>query len=55
MSQPIVLTTAQQKVYSLYPNVFQINKGDNLANIFNIDNVYLILDILIFAKMLQYN
>ena len=40
MSQPIVLTTAQQKVYSLYPNVFQINKGDNLANIFNIDNIY---------------
>ena len=29
MSQPIVLTTARQKVYSLYPNVFQINKGDN--------------------------
>ena len=56
MSQPIVLTTAQQKVYSLYPNVFQINKGDNLANIFNIDNVYFDFGhTLIFAKMLQYN
>jgi len=40
MSQPISLTTAQQKVYSLFPNVFEVNKGDNLANIFNIDNIY---------------
>ena len=40
MSQPIVLTTAQQKVYTLFPNVFELNKGDNLANIFNIDNIH---------------
>ena len=40
MSQPISLTTAQQKVYTLFPNVFEINKGDNLANIFNIDNIH---------------
>ena len=40
MSQPIVLTTAQQKVYTLFPNVFEVNKGDNLANIFNIDNIH---------------
>jgi len=31
MSQPISLTTAQQKIYSLFPNVFEVNKGEKVA------------------------
>lgn len=37
---PIAFNAAHQKVISLQPQTFVVNQGDNLANIFGIDNIY---------------